>query len=443
MTDPVEPVPSPVDPPVDPVPQSSPPDPDPTEQTPPGTPPGIWARIFGPPARALQELGGKFLRWLDRILLFWERLFTGAPDEGKRAATPAVKSAALLATALMALLVYGSVPLRDMLPWWLFIPGGIAVWLVLLASTGKLSRRGSGSRFERWLRESERRVGLARWEGVGLVLAILASLASLTQPTLLPLSLGAVIGFGVLRGQPIEERELIGVPPVPTLDPPEPPDPDADGDGDGAHPDFVFRTFSWQVRHVFGVDDHTVKVAVHLPTYERLKESNPGVDWVGGVPQIERYVVRGTTADVERLAVRLRDLSTDSRYSTYEQISSVLAMVQSITYSFDIDSTGHEEYWRYPVETMHDETGDCEDTTFLAGSLLRRLGHDVVVLFLPSHAALGVAVPDGIPGHFVEHEGQRYYYCETTGEGWRVGELPSGHEGEDVEIYPVRPFVAI
>lgn len=101
-----------------------------------------------------------------------------------------------------------------------------------------------------------------------------------------------------------------------------------------------------------------------------------------------------------------------------------LAVAQGIPYVKDRDSVGKDEYWRYPIESLVDQEGDCEDSTILAAAILRRMGFDVAMIFTKGHAALGVAGLPGAKGHFVEHDGRDYMYCETTGTGWRVGQLP-------------------
>ena len=91
-----------------------------------------------------------------------------------------------------------------------------------------------------------------------------------------------------------------------------------------------------------------------------------------------------------------------------------------------------EDSWRFPVETMCERTGDCEDTSILAAAVLRRLGHHVAIAVMPEHAALGVEAPPGIPGHFATVHGHRMYYCETTAAGFFVGELPDSVDPDSI-----------
>jgi hypothetical protein len=39
----------------------------------------------------------------------------------------------------------------------------------------------------------------------------------------------------------------------------------------------------------------------------------------------------------------------------------------------------------------------------------------------------GVAGGDGLSGAYFEKDGVKYYYLETTSEGWRLGEVPEGY----------------
>ena len=74
-----------------------------------------------------------------------------------------------------------------------------------------------------------------------------------------------------------------------------------------------------------------------------------------------------------------------------------------------------------------EEVGDCEDQAILTTALLKRMGYDVALLLCPGHAAVGVAGAEGLPGSYVEDPttGVRYFYAETTTDGWRLGEFPA------------------
>jgi len=112
-----------------------------------------------------------------------------------------------------------------------------------------------------------------------------------------------------------------------------------------------------------------------------------------------------------------------------------IAYVQSLHYVKDA-STGFDEYPKYPVETLIDETGDCEDTAYLAASIIRAMGVDVILINLPGHMAVGVWCEECI-GSYYEWEGKKYFYLETTGEGWELGEIPEQYKGQSATLIEI------
>ena len=35
------------------------------------------------------------------------------------------------------------------------------------------------------------------------------------------------------------------------------------------------------------------------------------------------------------------------------------------------------------------------------------------------------------------HEGKRYFYCESTGTGWRIGQIPDVYQGAKFRVIPI------
>jgi hypothetical protein len=91
------------------------------------------------------------------------------------------------------------------------------------------------------------------------------------------------------------------------------------------------------------------------------------------------------------------------------------------------------------VETLVDENGDCEDTSILYASIMEALGYDAVILVYlgnPGHAAVGIA-GEGYAGTYYTFGEVDYYYCETTTQGWKMGEIPFIYEGVPAIIVQV------
>jgi predicted transglutaminase-like cysteine proteinase len=142
---------------------------------------------------------------------------------------------------------------------------------------------------------------------------------------------------------------------------------------------------------------------------------------------------------LEMLVQKLREASTKAGFDEWEIANFAVSFVQSLQYTSDSVTTGYDEYPRYPIETLADYGGDCEDTAILTAALLNTMGYGVVLLGFPQHMAVGVLGGQGIYGTYWEHNGGKYYYLETTGEGWVVGQIPPEYEGKTAYIYDMVP----
>ncbi len=124
-------------------------------------------------------------------------------------------------------------------------------------------------------------------------------------------------------------------------------------------------------------------------------------------------------------------------YSDNDNVLNVVAFVQSLPYTPDIVSTGADEYPRFPIETLVDGGGDCEDSAILTAALLREMGYGVVLLKYSNHMAVGVKGDDTLSGSHMPFEGSNYYYVETTADGWEVGEIPAEYSNQAAEVIPL------
>lgn len=189
------------------------------------------------------------------------------------------------------------------------------------------------------------------------------------------------------------------------------------------------KTYYWSYEN----DDFSMLLNLSARAYYQLQYS-----------QVERWpltyddarsFVTVEEASVVQAASQLDSLAIELGLSPVEKANFVLAFVQSIDYSFDNVSAGANEYWRFPLETLYDQTGDCEDTSILYASIMEAMGYDAILLLLPGHMAVGLSCPDATGGHY-HFESIDYYYCETTGLGWVVGDVPP--EIRNVEVEPIQ-----
>lgn len=145
--------------------------------------------------------------------------------------------------------------------------------------------------------------------------------------------------------------------------------------------------------------------------------------------------------EVRSLALAFQTLHVRRRWSTYTQASNVLAFVQQcIPYSRDVETTGHADWPRYPIETLVDRTGDCEDVAILCAAVLARLGFQVILLVYEHHIAFAVAGAEKRKGDYIVNPftGARCFYGEATAQGWRLGQVPEKYAGiAPVQVLPV------
>ena len=119
----------------------------------------------------------------------------------------------------------------------------------------------------------------------------------------------------------------------------------------------------------------------------------------------------------------------------YENFANgVLMIVHQIPYEVTLPA-------KYPVETIVENKGDCDLFSYVAASIMKAGGLDVVLLYYEdkTHMNVGVSLPNPpryarTKVYYVNYGGVRYYIAECTGgnwkTGWRVGECPPDLIGE-------------
>jgi len=110
----------------------------------------------------------------------------------------------------------------------------------------------------------------------------------------------------------------------------------------------------------------------------------------------------------------------EHHYTDDEYLELLTVFVQSLPY--DNEAGAHPDTpSRFPVETIVEGTGDCDDKSVLLAGLLSREGYNVsLLLFIPEHH---MAV--GISGDRMPYRDTGYIYTETTGVSF-MGDVPRG-----------------
>ncbi len=140
------------------------------------------------------------------------------------------------------------------------------------------------------------------------------------------------------------------------------------------------------------------------------------------------YVMQGPMEQVQQLASWLREQSKCRGYSPWQEVENVVRMVRGLRYWSDAEQPHAVDQPKYPIQTLVDGGGDCEDFSILTASILWSLSHPVALLYLETEATAHMAVgyqTDELPGCFAVNgpDDQRYVYIEAAPTEAALGEL--------------------
>ncbi|HBO34769.1 MAG TPA: hypothetical protein DD636_08585 [Anaerolineaceae bacterium] len=145
--------------------------------------------------------------------------------------------------------------------------------------------------------------------------------------------------------------------------------------------------------------------------------------------------------EIDQLVDHFKKIQSQFSWDSYTQASNVLAFVQCfIPYRRDIETKNISDYARFPLETLWDRVGDCEDVAILCGTLLSRLDFKVTLLVYPGHMAFGVETSkvSGLE-HLIRDPKYpvSYYYGESTSRDWRLGQIPEDYHWATPDFYRI------
>ena len=99
----------------------------------------------------------------------------------------------------------------------------------------------------------------------------------------------------------------------------------------------------------------------------------------------------------------------------------ILAFTQYIEYQSDEEYMGTVEYWKFPLETLYEEGGDCEDTSILFCAI----AHECREKFNMSYRTAIWLLPGHMAGAVWKTNDTDWSYAETTTTGFKLGDIPS------------------
>lgn len=206
-------------------------------------------------------------------------------------------------------------------------------------------------------------------------------------------------------------------------------------------PGLVDTTPSYEKTYTWYNNGHEATVRIRIPQdlYDHYNKSAPHNR---GPANLSRYAI----SEEDRIYLHdligiLKDAGESKTFTARNDYRNVVAFVQALNYTEDLDPLTKQktDYWQYPVETLADGKGDCEDHAILAAALLKEMGYDVALVLLEDptkgHAAVALAC-DNCNGYYYTIDGRRYYFLETTAYGSSLGIMDPYYEkiGADVIV---------
>lgn len=77
-----------------------------------------------------------------------------------------------------------------------------------------------------------------------------------------------------------------------------------------------------------------------------------------------------------------------------------------------------------PYEFLYSLEGDCDTRSVLLYSILKRAGFQPIIVVSEAYAHAMIALDISASGDYIEYKRQRFYFWETTSQGWKPGMLP-------------------
>jgi hypothetical protein len=181
-------------------------------------------------------------------------------------------------------------------------------------------------------------------------------------------------------------------------------------------PPTLFKfTHNW----TFEVDDSKWSMNIDIPSsayYAAKNTYRPSYQYIQGYATY----VQPDDPLVKEIATKLKDMAISKGYDSYQTANFVLSFLQTMPHGLDNETTGMQNYPRYPVETLVDYTGDCEDFNALYASIIQSpaFNYDGILVYLTNgvdaHIAVGLNVNPPVSGlAYWTYLGTKYYYADA------------------------------
>ena len=221
-----------------------------------------------------------------------------------------------------------------------------------------------------------------------------------------------------------------------------------DESDDGNLIEIVERNYAWELDSLYHQSKGELTLKFNPEKIAELRSTNPfrlnpNKGHMSNVAEL--FDLCKKNKNIHQVLHYIDNVSRENNLSELERMQFILDFVQmpNIKYEYDekCDEIGNPtDYARFPDETLFDGRGDCDCKAALAAVMFREAGYKTAYLVTPSHAAVAVAFKSKSASELVDMAGQSvvtkdgymYFFCETTGDGFKIGDL-GGTTKEAVE----------
>lgn len=184
----------------------------------------------------------------------------------------------------------------------------------------------------------------------------------------------------------------------------------------------VNRRMQWN----YGGYRFTLDIPLNINTYNYYKALSKRNSYASYAQEHPGYPY------LSQLAEQLKADADQLSYTGWELANYLTAFVQqNIVYTKDPFNNGLD-YPKFPIETLFEKQGDCEDSAILLVTLLKLFGFDALLIQIPGHMAVGITCENC--NSYYNYEGKKYAYIETTNPNWKIGNMPSEYKNTSAQL---------
>lgn len=212
--------------------------------------------------------------------------------------------------------------------------------------------------------------------------------------------------------------------------------PSKDSDDSSDIFDFCKKNISWNHQGV----TYAFELQIRPLQYQKYKE----IQRLSHPYWVMEYVLNGTCGEIEEVALKLMQFGKPA--ISFHEVEFVLSFIyETIKYVDDdenrrVKTNEQNEYPKYPLESLAEESADFKDSAILAAAILAVMGYNVAIFYIPEHTGIGIAGVDDMPGSLVKYNNTDYCFCQETESGWEIGVMPPESLAGTLKVLPVGDY---